>query len=57
MLFNGGAAMHSRTYTPDGSLLDATLGRPASHGCVRMKQEDIDWLAKYIPLGTTVVVY
>ncbi len=57
MLFNGGAAMHSRTYKPDGSLLDATLGRPASHGCVRMKQEDIDWLAKYIPLGTTVVVY
>ena len=57
MLFNGGAAMHSRTYLPDGSLLDATLGRPASHGCVRMKQEDIDWLAKYIPLGTTVVVY
>ena len=57
MLFNGGAAMHSRTYLPDGSLLDATLGKPASHGCVRMKQEDIDWLAKYIPLGTTVVVY
>jgi hypothetical protein len=57
MLFNGGAALHSRTYKPDGSLLDPTLGRPASHGCVRLKQEDIDWLAHYIPLGTTVVVY
>jgi lipoprotein-anchoring transpeptidase ErfK/SrfK len=57
MRFNGGAAMHSRTYTPDGSLLDPTLGRPASHGCVRMKQEDINWLAKNIQLKTTVVVY
>lgn len=57
MVFNGGHAMHSRTYKPDGSLLDSTMGKPASHGCVRMLQEDIDWLAYFIPIGTTVVVY
>ncbi len=57
MRFNGGAALHSRTYRPNGSLLDPTLGKPASHGCVRLKQEDIDWMAKNIPLKTTVVVY
>lgn len=57
MRFNGGHALHSRTYKPDGKLLDPTLGRPASAGCVRMKQEDINWLAANIPLKTTVVVY
>lgn len=57
MRFHGGAALHSRTYKPDGSILDPTLGKPVSQGCVRLKQEDIDWLAYYIPLNTTVVVY
>jgi hypothetical protein len=57
MRFNGGTALHSRTYKPNGGLLDPTLGKPASHGCVRMKQEDIDWLVENIPLKTSVVVF
>lgn len=57
MRFHNGTALHSRTYKPDGSLLDPTLGKPASHGCIRMKQEDIDWMAENIPLKTTVVVF
>lgn len=57
MIFNGGAAFHSQTYKPNGKLLDPTLGRPVSHGCIRLKQADINWMAAKIPIGTTVVVY
>lgn len=58
LVFNGGHAFHSRTYREkDGSLLDPTIGTPASHGCIRMLQEDIDWLAYYLTLKSTVVVF
>ncbi len=52
-----GIAMHSILFSPDGTVQDGTQGTPASHGCVRMLPEDINWLAEYIPVGTTVVVF
>lgn len=53
-----GLAFHSRLYSPDGSrLIDATIGRPASHGCIRMYDEDIWWMEHYLTYGTTVIVY
>lgn len=57
LVFNGGHAFHSRTYTPSGSLLDARLGQPVSAGCIRMRDEDVAWLDQYLPLKSTVVVY
>lgn len=59
MLFNGGHAFHTRTYISGvpGALLDATIGAPRSHGCVRMYDEDVDWLWDNMKMGTTVVVY
>lgn len=57
MIFNGGAALHSRTYRPNGTLLDPTLGTPVSDGCARLPDEEINWLFKTIPLQTTVVVF
>lgn len=57
LVFNGGHAFHSRTYTPAGNLLDATLGKPVSAGCVRMRDEDVGWLDQHLPLRSTVVVY
>ena len=58
LVFNGGHAFHSRTYREkDGSLLDPTIGTPASHGCIRMLQEDINWMEYYLILKSTVVVY
>jgi len=57
LIFNGGHAFHSRTYTPSGNLLDPTLGYPVSAGCIRMADEDIAWLDTYLPLHSTVVVY
>jgi lipoprotein-anchoring transpeptidase ErfK/SrfK len=32
------------------------LGRKVSHGCIRMRNEDIGSLAKLLPLGTPVIV-
>lgn len=56
--FNGGHAFHTRTYVKGtGGLLDPTIGSTASHGCVRMYDEDVAWISKNMPFGTTVVVY
>lgn len=59
MLFNGGHAFHTRTYISGvpGALLDATIGAPRSHGCVRMYDDDVNWLWDNMKMGTTVVVY
>ena len=52
-----GIAFHSILFNLDGSVQDATQGRPVSHGCIRMKKDDINWMASYLTIGTTVVVY
>ena len=53
-----GLAFHSRLYSPDGKYLtDSTMGRPVSHGCIRMMDDDIRWMELYMTFGTTVVVY
>jgi len=53
-----GLAFHSRLYSPDGSYLtDSTIGRPVSHGCIRMLDDDIRWMELMIPRQTTVIVY
>ena len=57
MIFNGGHAFHTRTYRTNGTLLDPTIGRPVSHGCIRMYDQDVNWMWNNLPVGTTVVVY
>jgi hypothetical protein len=46
----------------DGFLLHGTphketIGMAATHGCVRMRDEDIEWLYDHIPVGTKVYIY
>ena len=54
----GGYAFHSRLYYPGTTTLqDASIGFPVSAGCVRMMDEDIQFLFDHVPDGTTVVVY
>jgi lipoprotein-anchoring transpeptidase ErfK/SrfK len=54
----GGYAFHSRLYRPGTwTLSDPSIGFPVSHGCVRMLQDDIQWVFDNIPGGTTVVIY
>lgn len=53
-----GYAFHSRLYTPDRTaFVDDSIGFPVSAGCVRMYDEDVQWIYDNIPNNTTVVVH
>ncbi|MEG1461062.1 MAG: S-layer homology domain-containing protein [Oscillospiraceae bacterium] len=53
-----GYAFHSRLYYPNSNkLTDASIGFPVSHGCVRMYDEDINYIFNKIPANTSVVVF
>jgi lipoprotein-anchoring transpeptidase ErfK/SrfK len=48
--------------TGDGFLLHGTphkasIGTAATHGCIRLRDEDIEWLYEMIPIGTKVYIY
>jgi lipoprotein-anchoring transpeptidase ErfK/SrfK len=48
----GRVAIHGR----DGTSLADPLGSSASHGCVRVDDANITWMARVIPLGTPVLI-
>ncbi len=56
---NSGYAFHSRLYYPGTETLvdNPGIGYPISAGCIRMYDEDIQFLYDVIPSGTTVVSY
>lgn len=35
----------------------ASIGRAATHGCIRLRDEDITWLFENVPIGTPVYIY
>lgn len=35
----------------------AQLGQPASHGCIRLRPDDAEWIARNCPNGTYVHIY
>ena len=39
-----------------GTADTASIGRAASHGCIRLREADITWLHENIPVGTRVVI-
>ena len=46
----------------DGYLLHGTpdkqsIGMAATHGCIRLRDEDIEWLYEHVPVGTHVYIY
>ena len=48
--------------TGNGILLHGTdkpssIGKAATHGCMRLRDEDIEWLYDYIPVGTRIYIY
>lgn len=57
LIFSGNYALHSVLLSDNGGVYDGTLGRPASHGCVRLAKHHIDWLAENLPFGTSVIIY
>ena len=56
MRFYSGYALHSTLLRYDGSNADGRLGKRISHGCVRLRPDDINWMADTIPLYTKVYV-
>lgn len=59
--FNGPYLFHSLPYfEKDVATIDAQardlLGTPASHGCIRLRSEDAQWIALNCPDGTPVCV-
>lgn len=56
LVFYGGYALHSVLLNYDGTEYDGTVGAKVSHGCIRMKKADIDWLASTIGIGTKIYI-
>ena len=44
-------------YQIHGTPFQKSIGTSATHGCVRMTDEDIEWMYKNIPVGTKVYLY
>jgi hypothetical protein len=40
-----------------GTPYKATIGTAATHGCIRLRDEDIEWLYDMMPVGTRVYIY
>lgn len=57
--FYGNYLFHSVLYNHGSmsKIQDGTLGRPVSHGCVRLDINNAKWLYDNIPNGTKVVIY
>ena len=34
-----------------------SIGKAATHGCMRLRDADIEWLYQYVPVGTKVYIY
>ncbi|KRQ86398.1 putative L,D-transpeptidase YciB precursor [Caloramator mitchellensis] len=54
--FNGPYLFHSLPMDKGGKIVDYTLGKKASHGCVRLSLSDAYWIYKNIPNNTIVYV-
>ena len=44
-------------YAIHGTNQPRTIGHAVSHGCVRVRNEDIDRLYEMVPVGTPVYIY
>lgn len=46
----GGVLLH-------GTPHQTSIGKAATHGCMRLRDEDIEWLYQYVPVGTRLYIY
>lgn len=46
----GGILLH-------GTPHQTSIGKAATHGCMRLRDEDIEWLYTYVPVGTKIYIY
>ena len=55
--FAGRNSFHTRPLWNSGAVQNPTIGKPASHGCIRCYNEDAKYIYDNMPVGTTVVSY
>jgi lipoprotein-anchoring transpeptidase ErfK/SrfK len=53
--YKGENSFHTRPLYYSGGVATKTLGRPASHGCIRCPTNDAKFIYKHMPRNTTVV--
>ena len=56
LVFYRGYALHSVLLYQNGTEYDGRVGVKISHGCVRLKKNDIDFIANTIPVGTRIYI-
>jgi len=44
-------------YLLHGTPYENTIGAAATHGCIRLREDDITWLFDHVPVGTRVFIY
>ena len=44
-------------YRLHGTPREESIGSAATHGCVRLRDEDVQWLYDFVPVGTRVFIY
>ena len=44
-------------YRLHGTPREQTIGSATTHGCVRLRDEDVQWLYDFVPVGTKVYIY
>lgn len=56
--FMGNYLFHSIPFAEDQeTVLDETLGEPASHGCIRLNTDDAKWLYDNVSDGSKIIIY
>lgn len=55
--FNGAYKFHSVLLDNKGKVVDGTLSKRRSHGCIRMAVSDATWLQENVTLGSLVWIY
>jgi hypothetical protein len=50
LILGEGYLLHGTPYTD-------SIGLATTHGCVRLRDEDIEWLYEHVPVGTKVYIY
>ncbi|MHB1348133.1 MAG: L,D-transpeptidase [Candidatus Humimicrobiaceae bacterium] len=58
--FYGSYLFHSTPFDKEGNMIEEeklNLGKPVSHGCIRLDLDEEKWLYETVPSGVTVEIY
>jgi L,D-transpeptidase YbiS len=54
----GAFALHlGDGYMIHGTVFQSLVGRPVTHGCIRLRDEDLEYVFRTVPLGARVLLY